>query len=872
MCVDFRAVNKKLIADKFPLARVDDILDNLGRAKYFSTLDLFSGFHQIPLHPKSRDVTSFSTDRGAFRWKVLPFGLNIAPNSFSRMMSIAFSGISPNQAFMYIDDVIVIGCSETHHLKNLEKVFETCRKFNLKLNPIKCNFLRSEVTFLGHKCTSKGLLPDDSKIDAIKRYTKPKDKDAVRRFVAFANYYRRFIPNFASLAAPLNRLNRKKVEFVWDEACENAFEKLKQALMSPQLLQYPDFTKEFIITVDASKSGCGAILSQKHGDNDLPICFASKSFNKAEQKKAIIELELLAIHFAIKHFRPYVYGTNFTVKSDHRPLVYLFNMKDPSSKLSRIRLELSEYKFTIEYIKGKSNVVADALSRISIDEIKESTKHVLAVQTRSQTKQKDLQNKDDNFTDTFCETPKVQVYDKFSYNFSKKIPRIKSTIQFNKNNEISNIQIYAHLKHKKLNLLNFVNANGKTNLDELFSRLEKAAGSHNIKQLEWPKNDIFFKEFSITNFKISGNKILKSLQIILTDSVETVTETEQKQKLMTIYHEDPLLGGHCGTKRLYSKLRTKYYWKNMTRDIAKFVKNCKKCLLNKVKPKTKENLVLTPTPCKPFDIVIIDTIGPLPESKYGNKFAVTMICDFSKYLVTVAVPDKSAKTIACAIFETFILTYGTMKAIRSDLGTEYKNELFSELTKLLKIDHDFSTAYHHETVGTVERNHRVFNEYLRAYLNETYSDWDTYLKYFTFLHNTTSSSVFDNKFTPFELIFGRKTTMPHELQKEQIDPIYNVENYAKELKFRMQKSHKMAKNLINKHKIRNKDLYDKTAKPLDIKINDRVLVQTEPRNKHKNIYQGPYIVKNIDGPNVTICEIGKENEKTVHKNRVQKIN
>ena len=169
------------------------------------------------------------------------------------MMSIAFSGIPPNQAFLYIDDIIVIGCSKSHHLEHLKNVFEVFRKYNLKLNPYKCDFFRTEVTFLGHKCTANGLLPDDSKITAVQNYTTPKSKDDVKRFVAFANYYRRFIPNFSNLAAPLNKLGSKKVEFVWDEKCEIAFNELKQSLISPKLLQYPDFSKQFIITVDASK-------------------------------------------------------------------------------------------------------------------------------------------------------------------------------------------------------------------------------------------------------------------------------------------------------------------------------------------------------------------------------------------------------------------------------------------------------------------------------------------------------------------------------------------------------------------------------------------------------------------------------------------
>lgn len=433
MCIDYRLVNKKIIADKFPLPRIDSILDGLGRARYFSKLDLFQGFHQIPLKDESRDLTSFSTDRGSFRWKVLPFGLNIAPNSFSRMMAIAFSGLTPMQCFLYMDDLIVIGISEQHHLKNLKSVFEACEKYNLKLNHYKCEFFRPEVTYLGHRCTQNGVLPDNSKIETMMNYPRPNSKDAVKRFLAFANYYRKFVRNFADIAAPLNKLTRKKSSFDWTTECSHSFEKLKNALMSPTILQYPDFSRQFIITVDASKYGIGAILSQYHDNEDLPISYASKSFTKGESNKPTIEQELIAIHFAIKHFRPYIYGTEFLVKSDHRPLVYLFGLKDPSSKLTRIRLDLEEYNLSVEHIKGKDNVGADALSRMSIDDFKDLNKEVtkVLVLTRAMVNKKkqsdtaDMTNEsktDENMKD---EVLNVKIYDEIrSYKYSE-IPQIK---------------------------------------------------------------------------------------------------------------------------------------------------------------------------------------------------------------------------------------------------------------------------------------------------------------------------------------------------------------------------------------------------------------------------------------------------------------
>lgn len=318
MCLDYRQINKKLVADKFPLPRIDEILDSLGRAKCFSVLDLFQEFHQVPLDPESRDVTSFNTSSGSYRWKVLPFGLNVSPNSFSRMMSISFAGIPPDQAFLYLDDVIVIGHNEHTHLSNLRSVFQILRKRNLKIHPHKCKFFKCEVTFLGHLCTPNGIRPDPSKTVKVQNYPTPTSREEAHRFVSFANYYRRFIKNFSIIAKPLNNLTKKSSKFIWSEQCQNSFLELKEKLINPPILTYPDFTKPFIVTVDASTIGCGAVLSQMNGQNDLPIYFASKTWSKADAMKSTPVQECLAIHFALTHFRPYVYGVPFLVRTDHK--------------------------------------------------------------------------------------------------------------------------------------------------------------------------------------------------------------------------------------------------------------------------------------------------------------------------------------------------------------------------------------------------------------------------------------------------------------------------------------------------------------------------------------------------------------------------
>lgn len=869
LCLDYRQINKKLVADKFPLPRIDDMLDSLVRAKYFSCLDLYAGFHQIEIEPNSRDITSFSTDRGSYRWKVLPFGLNVSPNSFSRMMAIAFSGLEPEQAFLYIDDIIVVGCSEQHHLKNLKAVFDVCRKHNLKLNPEKCEFFKKEVIYLGHKCTSEGLLPDDSKIEAVKKFPVPKDKDATRRFVAFANYYRRFIEHFADIARPLNRLTRKRVDFEWTEECEKSFKILKEKMINAPILQYPDFKQPFIITVDASNYACGAVLSQNRNQEDLPIYFASRGFNKAELNKSTIEKELMAIHFAIKQFRPYIFGTKFTVRSDHRPLIYLFNMKDPSSKLTRIRLDLEEYNFTIEYIKGKKNVVADALSRINIEDIKSSS--VLPVITRSMNKQMLSKNTTENSKENEQNAKNnITVVTQLSSVIDKNIPRIRS---YNLDASLARNKpkIRASMRHKEIftiQLSEFI-SNEKLNLNSILSKLQEKAANNSITKIQWPLNDCIFLHFTVSQFKEACIKYLKNLQILLIKAPKVVEKESEIRELLNKYHTDPAYGGHVGQKRLYAKLRSEYYWKNMSKDIARFVRDCNKCQLNKVKSANKEPLVITQTPQSAFDVVIVDTIGPLPKSNQGNQYAITITCDLTKYLVTIPIPNKEAATVARAIVNNFILVYSPMRQIRTDLGTEYVNQTLKHLFEILKVDHQTSTAYRHETLGTAERSHRVFNEYLRAYLKD-YSEWEEYLRYFTFCHNITPSSALNHKFTPFELVFSRKAIIPDKLLDNNIDPLYNIDNYALESKYRLQCAHKQAQELLHKAKLTSKSYADKTAKPLDININDKVVLLKEPRTKHESLYSGPFVVKKLQNSNVVIMDENAKKEKLVHKNRLRK--
>lgn len=867
LVVDFRQLNKKIIPDKFPLPRIDEILDQLGRAKYFTTLDLMSGFHQIPLSEESKKYTAFSTDTGHFEFNRLPFGLNISTNSFQRMMTIALSGLPPECAFLYVDDIIVIGCSVEHHLSNLEKVFERMRKYNLKLNPSKCCFFKHEVLFLGHQISSHGILPDKSKFSVIEKYPVPKNSDEARRFVAFCNYYRRFIPNFAQIASPLNKLQRKNTLFEWNQDCQNAFNELKRQLLSPRILKLPDLQKQFILTTDASQLGCGAVLAQKHGDVELPIAFASRTFTKGESKKSTIEQELTAIHWAVTYFRPYLYGQKFLIRTDHRPLIYLFSMKDPSSKLTRMRADLEDYDFSIEYIKGKSNTVSDALSRINIDTEYLRNMYVL---TRSMTKK---QTNPPVIDKSVQEPDQLYVVDAINNWEVFELPKLSFNIDNVRNKLNYELIIFNKSYSKKLaqvqNFVLFDENYEKPALEKIFQYIEGALPHerNKIQKIAITKEDVLFKMIDMNSFKKIGNSILRNVQIILYNKPKYVIDQMEINNILNFHHNSST-SGHLGVNRLYKKVKPLYSWPDMKKTITAFVKACSLCKVNKHYPTVKTKCIVTTTPMNPFNVVSIDTVGPFSLTERGNRYAVSMQCDFSKFIIMVPIPDKSSRTIAQAVLENCILNFGPMQFIKTDQGTEYKG-VFDELCNLLNINHKCSTAYHPQTIGALERNHRCLNEYLRIFTNEARNNWDDWMPFYSFAYNTTPN--LEHNYTPFELVFGKPITRFEIIKSDsKIDPLYNHDSYVKELKYRMQIAHKKVYDIINKNKDKRTTSINEKILPTRIKIGDTVFLKNENRNKLDSTFLGPYTIENFNETNA--CIINSTNGRlVVHKSRLLKI-
>lgn len=369
LVIDYRRLNDVVEDDKFPIPDINEILDGLGKAKYFSTIDLDQGYYQIPLDKQSRPYTAFSTDDGHFQLTRLPMGLKVSPAIFSRLMRMIFGDLIGRICYVYLDDIIVYGSTKREHAKNLRLVFERLRQMQLRINFKKCQFFQNSVSFLGHVVSGEGLKPDPTKYETIKKWPVPTTVQEVQSFLGLTNYYRRFVKNFANVARPLYALTKKDVPFYWSSDCEKSFEFLKSAVITPPTLSFPDFSKPFLVQTDASEDGLGAVLMNY---DKRPVAFLSKTLNKTQQAYHITDKELLAIVFALKKWSNYLLGQKFIVQTDHKALEELFKMKEPTSRLTRYRLLIEQYDFEIHYLKGKKNVVADALSRVRfhIDDLK----------------------------------------------------------------------------------------------------------------------------------------------------------------------------------------------------------------------------------------------------------------------------------------------------------------------------------------------------------------------------------------------------------------------------------------------------------------------------------------------------------------------
>ena len=363
MCIDYRALNKQTIKNQVPLPRIDEVWDQVGGAKYFSIIDLKSGYHQIRVRKEDIYKTAFRTRYGQFEFLVTPFGLTGAPGCFQTLMNILLRPFLDKFVLVYLDDILIYSKTKAEHLKHIDTVLSVLSENKLYAKLSKCEFMKHEVEYLGHVIGHNEIKVNPNKINAILSWNTPITVKEIQSFLGLCNYYRRFVPHFSTIAAPLTELTKKNVPFIWEQKETTAFEQLKRALTNAPVLRCADPMLPYIVASDASGTGIGGVLSQHDESGIRPVAYTSRKLDPAEQGYSTHERELLAIIHALKTWRPYLHGAQFKILTDHHPLKYLDTQKSLSRKQARWVEFMQEFDYEIEYVKGTLNIVPDSLSR-----------------------------------------------------------------------------------------------------------------------------------------------------------------------------------------------------------------------------------------------------------------------------------------------------------------------------------------------------------------------------------------------------------------------------------------------------------------------------------------------------------------------------
>ena len=614
-CVDFRKLNQITKPNSYPLPLIDDILANLGKAKYFSSLDLKSGYWQVLMSEADKEKTAFACHRGLFEFNVMPFGLMSAPAVFQELMSIVLQGLS-DFSTAYLDDILIFSETLEQHLTHIQTVFDRLRKHGLKLKLKKCSFMREETNYLGFIINEKGVSPGPQKVEAIKSLPAPTCVREVRSFIGMCSYYRRFVPNFSEIAEPVVALTRKHARFRWTDECQSAFEYLKQSLTVVPLLAYPDPNVPYTLYTDASNSCIGACLTQKCDMNDSvlpnvknekPIYYLSHKLSKTQCKWSTIEKEAFAIHFALQKLDFCLHNARFVIKTDHKPLKYLLESPIQNKKISLWALGMSGYNCSLEYIPGTENTCADLLSRKpDINHVESDEPFILDINDNTFEVGAINSNELDPKQFATCKVPEEE---------KPAIPIV----------DLMGLDLAAE-QVKDSEIL------------ELKMILKHGEPTQAVKRRYIVENDILYY--------LSDPNDNPTLRLFVPQHL--------RQMVVTQYHDD---NGHMGVQKTYDSIRQKYFWPNLFQELYDYVSACVPCQTRAVQ-KVKPLLQRPDLPSYAMAKLSIDLSGPYPKTMSGNKYIIAFVDWYSGWPEAFAVPDKTADTVAHLIINEIFPRFG----------------------------------------------------------------------------------------------------------------------------------------------------------------------------------------------------------------------
>ncbi len=785
VCVDFRALNAVTRSEDYPTPHVAVLLDKLKNSDWFSSLDLANAYLQIPLDEDSRAKTAFSTPWGKYEFCCVAFGLKNAPAVFNQYFAEVLSRVRPVPPVNFFDDTAVgTKGSFDQHLKMLSDVFKVVKEAKLQFKLAKCSFAREQIRFCGFIVSKRGVSPNTDAQSTINKMVAPKTVTEVQSFLGCINYFRHFIKDFAATSEPLYALTVKGVKFDWTENCEAAFRKLKQKLCEAPVLAYPEFEKikdfPFRLSTDASNKGIGAVLEQLKEDKEYhPVNFASRALRAAEKHYSAIELECLALVWAMNKFKEFLEAGPFDVLTDHKPLTYMMTQwRNSNKRIQNWLLSVAELPLrSFHHVEGEKNVIADSLSRLlseekTLRELAELRNAMQAAITQGSEQLLYAMEETDQGSDPIglreelaavtTRTSKMSIQERNDLQIAKALQqneqiRIGIVDYCSPPTEEECAILLEPMQSDKFPAVELLKARQKD--DPVLKDIYEAVAQNLPREILFARVPILRSWTKGCGDVVYGLRKDGVLVRVSALGAVVIVPLALREKAIACAHSS-LFSGHEGVVRTLRRLNRSCWWKSMSHDVEYFIDRCYTC--KACNPGVQSgykgaNVRSISTSEEPGDVWHLDFVGPLPPSR-KNQFAHVLVAidEASGYVEVKAVHSPMAKFVISMMIELGC-RWGAPSAFRSDNGAAFTAKDVRIAAKNIGAKWYEIPAGHPQSNGKVERANRTIKETLLKKLAETkvVCDWFDVLIPAVAALNTAYSFGGGGGRSPFEEMVGR---------------------------------------------------------------------------------------------------------------------